>query len=399
LVLRGVVMCIRLVLISISLLIAGCTLYKQETVAPVYTSPLLGKALSGEAIFKREITEAELPSVDFFFLTDEMKEFAIRSVKGSRGSDAKAEKLHMALMGSRGHAIRYSALQTLTAREVYESRQANCLGYTLLYVSLARYLGLNVDVNQVMVPPAWYMDEQETFFLMQHVNARVKLQRFSWMTASDGQIQLGGASDLYVDLEMRRFRSSYKQKSLSSSQVEAFFYNNRAMELATNGKLNEAFLYLKKALLAQPDEVFVWSNLGALYRRMGYADLAETVYLKALSINQGDLTTLHNLTLLYAQTGREQDAEIYRLKVARYRNENPYYLYQMAIKSRDTGDLVSAKKFIEQALKKQKYDDRFYTLAADIYVLDGNLQKAGKMRAKAESIKKSAALNQYQARI
>lgn len=390
---------IRLLLVTMSILVTGCTLYKQKMVNPTYTNPLLDKALSGEVIFKREIAETELPSIDFFFITDEMKAFALQAVKGSRGSDSRAEKLHIALMGSRGHAIRYSALQTATASEVYESRQANCLGYTLLYTSLARYLGLNVDVNQVMVPPTWFMDEQETFFLMQHVNARVKLERFSWMTANNGQIQIGGASDLFVDLEMRRFRSSYKQRALSPSQVEAFFYNNRAMEIATEGKLNEAFLYLKKALLAQPDEVFVWSNLGALYRRMGHDDLAEAVYLKALSINQEDLTTLHNLTLLYTQTGREQDAEIYRQKVVRYRNENPYYLYQLAIKSRDAGDLIAAKKFIEQALKKQRDDDRFYILAADIYTLDGDLQKAGKMRAKAESIKKSTGLNQYQARI
>lgn len=396
----GVVMCcIRLVLISLSLLITGCALYKQETVAPVYTSPMLEKALSGEVIFKRKITDAELPSINLFFITDEMKTFASQAVKGSRGFDAKAEKLHMSLMGNGGRAIRYSALRTGTASEVYESRQTNCLGYTLLYVSLARYLGMNVEVNQVMVPPNWFMDEQETFFLMQHVNARVKLQRFSWATTSDGMVQIGGTSDLFVDLDMRRFRSSYKQKALSSSQVEAFFYNNRAMEIASEGKFNEAFVYLKNALRVQPDEVFVWSNLGALYRRMGHTDLAEAVYLKALSINQEDLTTLHNLTLLYTHTGREQDAEIYRQKVARYRNENPYYLYQLAIKSRDTGDLIAAKKFIEQALKKQKDDDRFYTLAAEIYLLDGNLPKADKMRAKAESIKKSTGLNQYQARI
>lgn len=388
---------IRLMLIAILVLISACVVHKQQEATPAYSNPILDKALSGEVIFNRPVVDSELPHIDIFAITDEMKAFATQATRRGRNGDEKAEKLHLALMGSRGRAIRYSALYTGTAKEVFESNKANCLGYTLLYVALARHLGLNAEVNQVMVPPAWFMDDKESYYLMQHVNAKIKFQRLPWMTAADGRIQIANASDLIVDLEIQRFRSNYKQKFLATSQVEAFFYNNRAMELATEARIKEAFLYLRKALDSRPDEGFVWSNLGTLYRRLGHYDLAESVYLKALSLNQQDLTVLHNLAVLYGKTGRSQEAETYRQMVWKYRNENPYYLYHLAIKSKNAGDLIEAKKFIERALKKQRSDDRFYILAAEIYELDGDQRKADKMRSKAESIKKLSALNTYQA--
>jgi tetratricopeptide (TPR) repeat protein len=282
--------------------------------------------------------------------------------------------------------IRYSAFDTGTAKEVFESTKANCLGYTLLYVALARHLGLNAEVNQVSVPPVWNMNEEKSYFLMRHVNAKVVIRRKSWSFVREVS-SVSDLGDVIVDLEMSRFRANYPQESLDEQSVEALFYNNRAMELASQGDTKNAFLYLRRAIEANNKQSFIWSNLGSFYRKRGHLSLAETIYLHALSINKKDLTVLHNLAGLYVQLGDHEKSELYTRKVQRYRNANPYYLYQEAVKAKEAGDIEKAKLLIARALKKETGDDRLYLLSAELSEIEGNLLQAAYMRKKAESLK------------
>jgi Flp pilus assembly protein TadD len=368
-------------------LFAGCT-SNPHTMNNQYNNPELEKALTGEVIFQKQVVDNELPEVDILALSDEMKLFAKNAARRGHNQDEKAELLHKALLSSRekgGRGIKYTVRDTGTAIETFDSRSANCLGYTLLYVAMARYLGLDAQVNQVMIPPTWYMDDSDSYFLMKHVNAKIKLRRFSSMNMQDGRIQVADVSDVVVDLEMRRYKSGYPQQILDDQAVEALFYNNKAMELLEKENYQQSFLFLRRALKSN-NESFIWSNFGTLYWRLGELSLAEAVYQKALSLKAGDLSVLHNLAVLYEKMGRLEDAYIYREKVQNYRAENPYYLYQLAMKAKAQQDFHSAKKLIEGAIKRQKKDDRLFLLAAEVYELDGNARRARKMREKAEAI-------------
>jgi tetratricopeptide (TPR) repeat protein len=285
-----------------------------------------------------------------------------------------------------GQGIRYSAFNTGTAREVFETGQTNCLGYTLLYVSLAKYAGLNAQVNQVMVPPTWDMNSKRSYFLMRHVNAKVVSHKSRWPLVREVH-RIADVSDVVIDLEIRRFRTNYRQKSLDNISTEALFYNNRAMEFSSVEDEKNSFLYLRRALKAKDDQSFIWSNLASLYRKRGNLDLAEVTYLHALSLDGKDLTVLHNLASLYKQLGELQKSEIYRKKVQRYRNSNPYYLYQVAASAKEEKDIPKALYYITRAIKKETGDDRLYLLAAEIMIAAGDTKGAEKMQKKADELK------------
>lgn len=344
------------------------------------TNPELEQALSGELILGIPVKSDELPQTDLMVLTPEMERFAEEAVKSGTDKVEKAELLHKALMSS---GIRYAAFDTGTAQEVFESTKANCLGYTLLYVALARHLGLNAEVNQVTVPPSWNMSEEKSYFLMRHVNAKVVIRRAPWSFVRDVS-RVSELGDVIVDLEMGRFRANYPQESLDEQSVESLFYNNRAMELASQGDTKNAFLYLRRAIEANNKKSFIWSNLGSFYRKKGHLLLAEAIYLHALSINNKDLTVLHNLAGLYVQLGDHEKSELYTHKVQRYRNANPYYLYQEAVRAKELGDIEKAKLLITRALKKEAGDDRLYLLSAELSEIDGDFQHAARMRKKAK---------------
>lgn len=379
----------KAVLLQLLLLacLSGACAHKSKVVTDVPQE--LDKVLSGELVFGRAITEDELPNVDLFNLTPQMKTFAENAVQHGNSDADKAEMLHMALIRSGvqgGQGITYSTFNTGTAREVFESTKANCLGYTLLYVSLARYVGLNAQVNQVMVPPSWDMNSKRSYFLMRHVNAKVVSHKSRWSLVREAH-RVADVSDVVVDLEIRRFRANYRQKPLDNLSTEALFYNNRAMEFSSVEDEKNSFLYLRRALKATADQSFVWSNLASLYRKRGDLDVAEKTYLYALSLDEEDLTVLHNLASLYKQKGELEKAEIYRKKVQRYRNANPYYLYQVAATAKAAGDLPKAQDYIMRAIKKETDDDRLYSLAAEILIALGDTAGAEKMQKKVDELK------------
>lgn len=387
------------VLLSCGVFLSACSGVTKSPSSEASNVPSVDiqKAISGELVFGRKLEDSELPKADLFGLTDEMREFADRAVKFARTTDRKVERLHMALLTAQekgGLGVQYSVQATSTASEVFSSRKANCLGHSLLFVAMANYVGVSAAVNQVDIPPTWYMDDSDTFLLMRHVNTKVNIRKMPWSTALDGHVEMTSTSDMVVDLDMRRYRSHYKQRLLDEDQVATLFHNNRAMELMAEGKMKESFMHLKSALVTGKNESFIWSNLGSFYRRQGEFSTAETVYLKALSLDETDLTVLHNLAGLYTQLGREQDSLIYRDRVKLYRDANPYYQYQVAKRAMREGDWQKAELSIIRALSKQKNDNRLYLLAAEIYEHQGLSDKADVMRKKADAMKDKLLLGQ-----
>ena len=378
-----------LLIIVYLLLLSACSSTREKI---SFSDPLITQALSGESLIGHPVKASELPDLDLFDLTDEMKVFAKNAVASARNQDEQVEMLHRALLSSEdgGRGIRYSLLSTATPVEVFESRKANCLGHSLLFVAMARYLGLNAHVNQVMIPPYWSINEatnnKDSFLLIKHVNIKIKLRKFAFATGPETRIQISTRPEIVIDLEMRRFRSIYHQVLLKDHEVAALFYNNRAMELLSEGDNEKAFLYLARALEFQSDANFIWSNLGTLYRRHGQMEIAEAVYLKALSIDPSDLTLLNNLAGIYKQMGRDEDNMLYRDRVKKYRESNPYYLYQMAMRAKDSGLWEQAAEWIKKAISKQKTEERFYRLAAEVYEHQELFDQAKKMQNKADAL-------------
>lgn len=361
----------------------GCAAVVQKVPFWPEQGPV-ASALSGELILGRAYESAELPEVELFELTEEMKTFASAAAASTRGADNKAEALHQALITSErlgGRGITYSAYSTNTGIDAFEQRSANCLSYTLLYVAMARYIGLKAEVNEVLLPPTWDMRSTDTYLLMRHVNAKVFMPHpFSktWTRV----VNTADVGDIVVDLEMRRFRPHYKQTVLEKDLIAAQFYSNRGMELAAEGKTQEAFLYLRKALLMSDKPSYIWSNFGSFYRRLGFLTEAEAVYLHGLELNPRDYTIMHNLAGLYKEMGNTERQQYYQGRVRNYRNANPYFIYRRAEEAVAKQDYPAALLLIKKAIKKEKDEARFYRLAATIYDALGDKQNAEFMRDK-----------------
>lgn len=368
--------------ISFSFLIS-CSSVSQKPVTEAY-SPEITKALSGVEFLGHEVTPQELPDFDLFALTPEMKSFVERVVRRGDALYDQVKALHYALLkpiSDGGRGITYNAYSTEIPANTFNARRANCLSFTLLYVALARHVGIDAQVNEVHIPPTWDYRSKNSMVFLRHVNVKVSLRRESQRILT--------SDNVIIDLEMELYRPNYAQNVISDDLIAAQFYSNRAMEFVSENNFKDGFLYLRKALQENDRQSYIWNNLASLYKRQGLLNEAETVYLHGLKINPDDLTIMNNLAWLYKEMGNTKQTALYTKLAQRYRQSNPYYQYSLSLNAFNEGDYANALTFIKRALEREQKDARFYDLAAKIYSKLGNISASAEMTKKYQGLMKT----------
>jgi tetratricopeptide (TPR) repeat protein len=85
------------------------------------------------------------------------------------------------------------------------------------------------------------------------------------------------------------------------ANFEAELYENVASEEAKQGKTDEAFEHLNKALTLQPDSPSAYANLGVVLAQKGKVDEAIMQYKKALEFKSDSPEVLNNLAMALAE--------------------------------------------------------------------------------------------------
>jgi Flp pilus assembly protein TadD len=344
---------ITTVVLAFAVLLAGCS-------ASVPLKPLTpaqqDSLLDGSALGLGGTEPLKLPDDDVLGLSEEMKHFAKQTVAGYHTDANRLQALVDALISPDGLGITYSTDASYTARQVFASRQANCLSFTTLVIALARYLGLEARFNEVEVPPVWGMQNSNTLVQYRHVNAIFRLR---------------GDLTQVVDINLADYDTSFRQQRIPDRLAVAQYYNNRSMGFLEQKRYEDALRYLAKSLTLEPGVSYLWSNLGSLYRRAGRLDAAELAYRNALDKDPRDLLAMSNAARLYRALGDVKRAEALESKVKYYRQRNPYYQYREALTAFLAKDYSRARDYVTTAIRIYPREHRFYFLLGAIYQLTG----------------------------
>lgn len=374
--------CATRMLLALTLMLAvcGCATNSSHP-AKAYSSGII-EVLSGKAFLGHEVSDSELPNHDLFNVTPEMEAFAKKAIRYSDNYFDRVKRLHVALLTSResgGLGLIYNAYTTEVPSVTFEQRRANCLSFTLLYVALARSVGINAQVNEVEIPPTWDLRNKKEMVFLRHVNVKVPILR-------DNPNVLNN-DDVVIDLEMDRYRANYTQRQVKDSVAAAQFYSNRAMEYLEHKNMVDAFLSLRKSISLDDQQSYVWSNLGALYSRKSLWKEAEVAYLHGLELNPDDLTIMNNLSYIYNQTGNKEQTIKYSKLAQRYRESNPFFQYTLALSAFDQKDYPTALQYVTRAISRKNDERRFFELAATIYEKQARPSKVAEMLNKAKKLK------------
>ncbi|MBU8977906.1 tetratricopeptide repeat protein [Lysobacter sp. MMG2] len=316
-------------------------------------------------------------------LPGELRERVHRDVLvGNPGMLTRLERLSSLMYTPEGLGMTYRETANLTVAQAYESRTANCLTFTLLFLALAREAGIDAtpqEIEQIL----GFRQADGTLYLSNHVNALVRVQGRRYI------------ADVAGDLIIARDRP----KPITQQRLIAHYYNNLAVERLSAGDYAAAQSLLRTALELDPDYAAYWSNAGVVHLRSGDARAAEQAYRKALALDPDNVNALFNLAGLATRTGDSTLEREYRQRLANLQRNDPFHHFMQAVNAQNAGDLTRAIRHYRRAVALQPEEHRFHSALANAYLEQGRTQLAIRSLARAQALSDGDTRAAYRDRI
>ena len=338
---------LRLAALSLVLLLLACAN------VPSYSPDL--SALVPLQQGDRELLVADVqnlaPTPDLLALTDEMRDFVDRYVLTLRSPRQRLNMLHSSLRSSALLAIDYDPEADGTAAQAFERGAANCLSYAHLFVSLARYAGLDAHYQMLRLRPEWSRYGTR-IALRQHVNVLVRVRRNEHYMVDIDPVQRDRVADARL---------------LADEVAFALHHNNLAMARLRSDQVEGAYAHAIQAVRLSRDTDYLWVNLGVIYNRAGQADAAERSYLTAIEINPDSHSAMNNLMVLHNHLGNVERAAFWEQQVTQHRKRNPYYYVYLGEQAEKAGEFEAAIAHYRAAIQRKDSDAEFYFRLGKLY--------------------------------
>lgn len=270
-----------------------------------------------------------------------------------------------------GLGMRYHDDATLTVGQAFQARQANCLTYTLVFLALAHAAGLDAMPQEIDQTLAW-QQRGNLVYRSNHVNAIVRI----------------GVRRYLVDIGSSFVIARHPAHPISRQRVLAQYYNNRAIQLMGDARLDDALAHADIALALDPTYPTTWSNTGVLRMRGGDMAGAEAAYAKALVLDPAQSSALFNLVGLYHRNGDDRKAMQFRKRLEKVQSSDPFHQFMLAVEFEEQGDGAQAAKHYQRAIRLHGGEHRFYLGLARAHALAGHTARARKALERALSLAK-----------
>ncbi len=293
-------------------------------------------------------------------LNTEMQIFLDQHVDRGLPEMDRLQSLANAVFQGRDLSFTYSN-ETRTAIGTFQSRNGNCLSFTIMFIAMARYLNLDARFREVEIAPTWSKNG-EFVTLNRHVNAAVFFGGLWYaidVFPGVNRIEIGG-------------------EIVSDARGLAHFYNNLGVQEMGSGNFAASEAYVRKALECDPTTAFAWVNLGAVEYHLGQMEDAEKYLRKALELKPKDPAALSNLAEVCLSTGRAKEAHRLQAKVKEFQEANPYHQYYLGTQAFDEGRIPEAIACYRRAIKIKRTEHNFYFAIAKAYLKIGENELAMK---------------------
>jgi tetratricopeptide (TPR) repeat protein len=290
-------------------------------------------------------------------------------VQGSGPIENRLSSLLEALLGSDGLGLRYQAGFTGTAAEAFQTRAANCLSFTQIFVALARELGADVFFLAVDDVES-YRRQGDLVLLAGHVTAG-----------------FGPFHDLRVlDFTLGPEVDYYRVRPVPDLTAVGMYYSNRGAEQLAAGRLEEATATLGIATALAPELASGWINLGVALRRNGDSAGAEAAYLRALEADPRATSAYQNLAALVRLRGRAGEAEELLRLAAAAGTRNPYSYLELGDLNLGLGRPAEARRFYQRALALDREHAAPYAALGLAALAEGDRREAGRWLRRARRV-------------
>jgi tetratricopeptide (TPR) repeat protein len=340
-----------LIMTLMLMILYGCASTKY-----IFKEPELQETLAGR-LPPGEMETLEIP----FHSTPEMQAYAKSIVKNEKEVRYKATRLADAIVATWKLDVSYDRVADYTASQVFhETRRANCLSFTHLFISLARAVGLR----------AYYVDVEHDE-LLADTNMVVSNRHICAGISDGGKFYL-------LDFDSSP-RKSYKfYQIIDDLEAVANHYNNLAINRFSQNEssLQEALTLLNTSLRIKPDFSRALNNRGVLQNLAVDSTSAEKSFRAALKGDPGMHEAHSNLSGMLMRQGALDEALDHARQALRSRPNNQSYQLRVAMIHFYLTDYMGAfREFRKITRNNPSNSAAFYGLALSAYHL-GRLDPA-----------------------
>lgn len=308
-----------------------------------------------------------------------------RVIAPGASREQRLQRLLQLIFDEQGMHLEYDPYATNTLTETWQTGRANCLSFTLLFVTLARAAGIDARVQEVAQVVSWHQD-QGVIYSVGHVNAGIMLN----------------GRDAVVDLDRNVLYDRYGPQQIDPPRALAHFYNNRGAMHMSEGNLVQARAYFQAALAQEPDFVAGWNNLGVLDARSGNLADAERDYRTALRIKPRNAASLTNASALYRRLGDTRQAGLLARRLQQVQHSDPFVQFRLGNEAEQRHDYTDAIRAYRRAISLYSTAHQFHFGLARAYFLAGDNRRASVEMSKARDLAGTNAdflKAQYQAKL
>lgn len=299
---------------------------------------------------------------------------------GARGP--RLEALVHLIFDDDGLALRYESAATHTVAETFATGTANCLSFSLLFISLAREAGISARAQEIGQVLSWYQD-QRTIYNFGHINVQIRV---------DGRT---GTVDLDSSVLMDRRGPTV----ISDDRLFAHYYSNRGSELMGADQYTASRVYFNRALDMDASLPNIWNNLGVLEAREGNDRAAWSDYAQALQIKHDHIASLSNMINLYRRQGDQPAADKLLARLTSLREVDPFHQFTLGRQAESQGDYATAIRYYRRAVALYPSAHQFHFGLARAYFLRGENRQAERELVRARSLGPESERTRYQAKL
>jgi tetratricopeptide (TPR) repeat protein len=239
--------------------------------------------------------------------------------------------------------FRYDEGLTLTAKEAFEARTGNCIGFANMMVVLARKVGVKAHYQEVFRRPEW-SSREDTLLLVKHINVVLEIPGYTYM----------------VDISGVKINPNMRQRIIKDNYAKAMYWNNLGAEALLVDDLPTAHAYMSKAIDTAPLITDAWVNMGVVLGRNEQLDDAAFALKYALELDTSEYSAMSNLYEIYIAQEDLESAERIQARVEKYRRSNPYYLLRLSDEALAEARFEDSISLLQRAIRKKKGDHQLH---------------------------------------
>lgn len=304
-----------------------------------------------------------------FAVNEGMRRFIETVVLSQSRTNGRPQALVDALRVKGELRIDYDAGPTRSAAEAFDAKAGNCLSLVIMAAALAKEMGLAVHYQSVYVPDTWDRSG-DTHFAIGHVN----------LTLGSKQSSIGSrlkdGDPLTIDFVPPRELRRMTWRVIGEETIVAMYLNNRAAEALTRNQVDEAYWWVREAIVKDRDFLAAYNTLGVVYQRGRHHAQAAQVLGHVLEREPRNTHVMSNLVTVLGALDRADEAKALSVRLAQLDPDPAFAFFNRGMAAMRVGDFAAARDLFAKEVSRAPHYHEFHFGLAAAYAGLGDAEKA-----------------------